>query len=501
MPTSTTTATILNWPERALRSHRRAMSAALILLAGTVAAARPSAPTPPGGPGSPPSTSPYTFHWAVTGPVEPQVDLSGMPIQRNVITFYEHTLGYYPRHYDGRIENGGIPQRADMAAHLTKARADIERMIPDPNWSGFAIIDYEQWDYFYDRVYPWTAQKSREWVIERFPHLSLPEINRRAAEEFEAAARDFTLRTLQLGKQLRPNAKWGFYMAPWFHNRDRVEQMRWLYDECTAFYPHAAADHFSITHGTPGPGQGMLHSYEQNLHQKFVFARQVAGDRPVIPFGWLRYYELIPGYEHHMLNQHDARALIRQSYISGADGVLFWDYITRPEHAAGYNQLISQHVRREVNQAISDIQSGVLVRAGGGVQPPQPGLPAEGSSSGGGGTPVAGGGNPAPASNPASNTAPPAANGPLARSPVTSFSKSGNAAPPPQAARQEASKGGSKTASSAPKTGSSGSSSQGRQGSVTTVTKATPSKGSAPSPSPSSPTSEPTKSVAEADRR
>ena len=44
-----------------------------------------------------------------------------------------------------RFVNGGLPQNADLRAHLEKARADILKAIPDPDFAGPAVIDYEKW--------------------------------------------------------------------------------------------------------------------------------------------------------------------------------------------------------------------------------------------------------------------------------------------------------------------------------------------------------------------
>lgn len=46
---------------------------------------------------------------------------------------------------DGTRNNGGIPQLGNLSAHLEKAQADIVAAIPDPNFSGVAVIDFESW--------------------------------------------------------------------------------------------------------------------------------------------------------------------------------------------------------------------------------------------------------------------------------------------------------------------------------------------------------------------
>ena len=41
--------------------------------------------------------------------------------------------------------NGGLPQLVNMTAHLAALQHDIELLLPDPQWSGVANIDWEAW--------------------------------------------------------------------------------------------------------------------------------------------------------------------------------------------------------------------------------------------------------------------------------------------------------------------------------------------------------------------
>ena len=40
---------------------------------------------------------------------------------------------------------GGLPQLTNVTAHLERLQLDIERLLPDPLWSGVASIDWEHW--------------------------------------------------------------------------------------------------------------------------------------------------------------------------------------------------------------------------------------------------------------------------------------------------------------------------------------------------------------------
>ena len=41
--------------------------------------------------------------------------------------------------------NGGVPQRANLSGHLAMIRETLPLWIPDPSWSGNAVIDFEAW--------------------------------------------------------------------------------------------------------------------------------------------------------------------------------------------------------------------------------------------------------------------------------------------------------------------------------------------------------------------
>lgn len=70
-----------------------------------------------------------------------------------VSTFYNNptrmTLGMWPC-YDTSAHaavaiNGGLPQLGNLTAHLAKVRKDVATLLPDPNFDGYAVIDWEVW--------------------------------------------------------------------------------------------------------------------------------------------------------------------------------------------------------------------------------------------------------------------------------------------------------------------------------------------------------------------
>ncbi|CAK9303247.1 unnamed protein product [Gordionus sp. m RMFG-2023] len=150
--------------------------------------------------------------------------------------------------------NHGIPQIGNLDNHLSLFRKSVENIIPDPNYDGLAVIDFEEYQpslkvtegKFRD-VY---KQKSYEYALQRFPgRENDPELKEISENLFNSAARLFFESTLKLGIQMRPNAKWGYYGFPYCYRielgildcSERMSTMNnenmWLYEASTALFP------------------------------------------------------------------------------------------------------------------------------------------------------------------------------------------------------------------------------------------------------------------------
>jgi hyaluronoglucosaminidase len=175
---------------------------------------------------------------------------------QGVTIFYTDRLGYYP-HIDVSLTSvhGGIPQLGSLQDHLAKAQKDILHYMPIDN-VGLAVIDWEDWRPTWERN--WKPKdiyknKSIELVQQRNVNLNVTEATKIAKEEFEKAGRSFMEDSLKLGKSLRPNHLWGFYLFPDCYNHNnrkpnyngqcpdkelqRNDALNWIWEESTALYP------------------------------------------------------------------------------------------------------------------------------------------------------------------------------------------------------------------------------------------------------------------------
>ncbi|CAD5215023.1 unnamed protein product [Bursaphelenchus xylophilus] len=149
-----------------------------------------------------------------------------------LVVFYEKDLGLYP-YCDDQQEsyetnkslhvhcekpiNGGVPQEVDLSAHIEKVKKDVVRHIPDENFDGLAIIDYERWRPLFDLN--WTTRKiyqeySIRLLMKKYPELPRTSLAYLSRYLFEYHAKNFLLATINSAREMRPKAKWGFWDYP-----------------------------------------------------------------------------------------------------------------------------------------------------------------------------------------------------------------------------------------------------------------------------------------------
>lgn len=176
----------------------------------------------------------------------------------NITIFYSEKLGLYPRYSShGEAVNGGVPQNASLDEHLRAASDDIRTYIPDRDFQGLAVVDWESWRPVWERN--WDSKQvywegSRALVRSRHPDWSPAQVEAAARAEFEDAGRKFMEETVKLGQEERPNGLWGFYGFPNCYNYysdkstnytgecpaaelKRNNELFWLWNASSALYP------------------------------------------------------------------------------------------------------------------------------------------------------------------------------------------------------------------------------------------------------------------------
>lgn len=314
--------------------HRRLFRTILVALVVTAAvAARPN-----------PAAAP-TFHWCVTGPFRDQIDLSGTPIRDDAAIFYEHDFGLIPRFWKGKPERGGVPQAVDMNAHLAKLRKDIEKQMPNPDFSGYGIIDLEAWGPLWEHATEEYHQLSISIAQRNHPERPRHEIERIARANYELGARNLLEKTLRECKAIRPRVKWGFYSWPDLEHGPNLERLSWLWDACTALFPTCYTIYKGKEGGQHLEGYAPPREHVEDWKARIALHRRIAGPtKPVIAVVWVRYHEINGVFGHQYLEPDDLRRMIRTPLDAGAEGLVFWDVVTSEAMAREYQRYLTGQV-------------------------------------------------------------------------------------------------------------------------------------------------------------
>ncbi|XP_063786540.1 hyaluronidase-1-like [Pseudophryne corroboree] len=266
---------------------------------------------------------------------------------QNVTIFYHTHLGYYPYCTDdGQSMHGGVPQNQSLKKHLDKATEDIITRLPDKDFPGLGVIDWENWRPQWDRNWGIKSiyrNKSIELVQKHHPEWPVHLIKQKAKEEFDEAARTFMSESVLLTQEIRSNGLWGYYLFPDCYNYDyknkahsytgkcpdiemkRNDYLQWMWKYSTALYPSIYLDY-------------VLKSSENAknfVHYRLREATRVASmsERPYdVPiYAYARPFYSLTLYT---LSEIDLIHTIGESAALGAAGIVLWggsDYSSTPE--------------------------------------------------------------------------------------------------------------------------------------------------------------------------
>ena len=217
------------------------------------------------------------------------------------------TQGLWPVLYP-EVQNSGLPQTGNLTAHLLAISAQAQKWIPDPNWSGRAVIDFEDWTPVWgentNRKIPWYHS-----IRYQEASLVLCKDRRIAKERFQASGNRFFVESLKSAKMVRPKSLWGYYGLPSQHptvNATWADLEQEIFDASNALYPS-------------------VYLYKRNAsnYVRNAVAASVkrAKGKPVFAFH-------LPMYkfddESTYVSAADTRMVLRESKQAGAKGVIIW---------------------------------------------------------------------------------------------------------------------------------------------------------------------------------
>uniref|UniRef100_A0A0N5A9Y7 Hyaluronidase n=1 Tax=Syphacia muris TaxID=451379 RepID=A0A0N5A9Y7_9BILA len=267
----------------------------------------------------------------------------------HIVTLYSNKFGAYPCYDEYGVEHfGGLPQKANLTEHLLKVKADIKVAIPNENFNGLAIIDYEEWRPLF--AMNWGSkhiyqQKSVEYVYNRTRNISKKSAISIATIEFERYALRFMTATLQLGKKLRPKGKWGFYGFPYCNSEAGRSELtcspdfqrlnNWLIKllwHANVLYPSI---YFS---GESPTNYNYLHAAAVLTEAKRL-SLMFQQPKPVYAFTKFEYNSY--SVQNTFYKRADLCASIAQSFNLGIDGLIFWSTSKRiRERCSALNEFV-----------------------------------------------------------------------------------------------------------------------------------------------------------------
>ncbi|KAL1115633.1 hypothetical protein AAG570_005923 [Ranatra chinensis] len=224
--------------------------------------------------------------------------------------------------------NGGLPQNGNVERHLEAFEQDVLRVIPDRNYSGLAVIDFEHWRPVFrenwSKLEPYR-EESRRQVNSQHLFWTKNQIEAEATRRFEAASFAFFRKTLERAKRLRGKALWGYYSFPYCFNfnpknpgmrctqdvQEDNDRSKWMWDTSDALYPSVYFSEKDMT---------------ERKRAKLIQGRVQEGARiaskknkRLYVYTWFKYQDT-----REFVSQTDMRSNLIVPRKYGADGVIIW---------------------------------------------------------------------------------------------------------------------------------------------------------------------------------
>ena len=291
----------------------------------------------------------------------------------NATNIYGH-IGFYPDLTRGI--NGGIPQKANLTAHLIKFRRDFAALVPNEDYRGYCLLDFEQfradWNSTPDAYRTASVQAAGG-------SATLGKL------QYEAAAKKFMLATIAAVKSLRPGCATGYYGYPRNNlptsaahsasfkkycdahpfdchfagyginsqgdaQRALNDEFAWLFEASTAVFPSVylgmlpSSPFYSVANNT------------EYIRQTVAEAIRLSSAEKVVPVTWTLYdnYPRTPQLQR--LSTVDLKTELEVPLMAGANSLLLWG-ATSPSQKGLSPASLQTYVNEELSPLVHEICS------------------------------------------------------------------------------------------------------------------------------------------------
>jgi len=272
------------------------------------------------------------------------------------------TQGLFPTiDNKGSLKNGGVPQSANLSAHLAEIEATLPLWIPDRNWDGNAVLDFEAWTTVWEQNVgsgDWHSKRYQDESLRlikvQHPDWTTSMIESAAKEAFESSAKEWFVQTLLLCRKIRPRAKWGFYGLPenWSSKctAGNVTTAGCGYDGKNSSEIRAQAENTQLdiwkASSALFPSIYLPDNFRGNPHATVAYIKSTVGEAmrcaakaaahggetvpiPVFPYAWDHYHAGLD-----RLPEDEIVSCIQTSHDEGAAGVVWWGGSKQEENAS-----------------------------------------------------------------------------------------------------------------------------------------------------------------------
>ncbi len=305
----------------------------------------------------------FTIFLQTTGDWSGSYTGEDLGLSNDTVVLYQHLAG--------DLDERG-PEYVDMESHLAALARGIDRYVPQ-GFSGLAILDYELYPLsLYNQTHTAIREPRIQAQLDAHPGIGRDEAERLAAEAYLPYARRFFLESLRTAKQLRPDAKWGYYSLvradrnlPMDDRRKWVnDQSNWFWEEVDVICPYAYTGYHELDPEHVRVEELMVDKTREAVRIADGVLERTDHRPMVYPYMSARtVYWGLSQYEGQWATQSQLSNFFRAARQGGADGLILWQSVKDSDDRRRTESEYVQTLDTTVQQALREVRMGAFTSA------------------------------------------------------------------------------------------------------------------------------------------